>query len=232
MKEKQKVESIGFIVDGNRRWAVKNNLNKAEGHKEGSKVVFQTIDWAKDLEINNITFYVFSSENWKRTKEEIQNILSLFEHMFIKESGKILEKKVSIKFIGNLNKFPKFLEKKMLELEDKTKDYKTKVFFAISYGGKDEILQAVKDISQKLKSDEILELNEEKFEKYLQSANIPEPEIIIRTGGNKRLSNFLLWKSAYSELFFIDTLWPDFSKKKFEEILEKYKNSVKINRGE
>ncbi len=206
MKKNSQVKSVGLILDGNRRWAVENGLGKLKGHSKGAENVLECIDWVKDFEIENVTFYAFSMENWNRTKIEVKTLLLLFEDMFFKQMDKILEKKVSVKFIGSLEKFPKKLQKKMLELEEKTKQHKTKVFFAVSYGGRDEILQAVKNISKKLTKFEIKKLTEEKFGEFLQSSEIPEPEIIIRTGGDKRLSNFLLWKSAYSELFFIDTL--------------------------
>jgi len=231
MKKDINVKSVGIIIDGNRRWAVENGLGKLEGHKNGSNTVLECIGWAKELEIENVTFYTFSMENWKRTKIEVKALMMLFEDMFISKVDRILEKKVAVKFVGSLEKFPKKLHKKMLELEEKTAKYKTKIFFAISYGGRDEIIQGIKRVSEDLTKKEIEKLTEKKFQKYLQSVEIPEPEIIIRTGGDKRLSNFLLWKSAYSELFFIDTLWPDFSKKEFENILETYKKKVRVNKG-
>ncbi len=231
MKKDINVKSVGIIIDGNRRWAVESGLGKLEGHKNGLNTVLECIGWAKELEIENVTFYTFSMENWKRTKIEVKALMMLFEDMFISKVDRILEKKVAVKFVGSLEKFPKKLHKKMLELEEKTAKYKTKIFFAISYGGRDEIIQGIKRVSEDLTKKEIKKLTEKKFQKYLQSVEIPEPEIIIRTGGDKRLSNFLLWKSAYSELFFIDTLWPDFSKKEFENILETYKKKVRVNKG-
>jgi undecaprenyl diphosphate synthase len=231
MKKGEGINSIALIMDGNRRWAVKNNLIKTEGHKEGLKTLLKTIDWIKDLEIDHVTFYAFSSENWKRPKIEVDSLMMLFEEVFIKKIDLILEKKVSIKFIGSLDKFSKKMQKEMSKIEKNTQQYTTKVFIAVSYGGRDEIIQAVKNISKSLSQEEIHNIDEKIFENYLQSSDIPEPEIIIRTGGSKRLSNFLLWKSAYSEIFFIDKLWPDFCKKDLSIIVEKYKKDVKINKG-
>ena len=231
MKKDKVVSSVGLILDGNRRWAVKNGLGKLCGHKEGSKTVLKTIDWIKEMGIENVTFYAFSMENWKRSKLEVKTLMLLFEDVFIEQMDVILEKEVSVKFVGSLHKFSRKLQKKMTELEEQTKHYKTKVFFAVSYGGRDEIVQAVKNIGESLGQKEIAKMTEKKFEKYLQSTDVPEPEIIIRTGGDKRLSNFLLWKSAYSELFFIDTLWPDFSKRHLSAIVGKYKKITRVNKG-
>ena len=223
------IKSIGVIVDGNRRWAVENKLKKTAGHKEGLKKIFEFIDWSKKRDIENITFYVFSMENWNRTKIEVMILMKLFEEAFKKNEKKIIEKKVAVKFIGSFDKISKKLQKIMTEIERKTKNNKMKIFFALSYGGRDEIVQAVKKIiKEKVHYSKI---NNEKIEKYLQSYKIPDPELIIRTGGAKRLSNFLLWKTAYSELFFIDKKWPEISEKDFDKIIEEYYNNTIINHG-
>lgn len=226
-----KIKSIAFIIDGNRRWAVKKGLKKTDGHEYGFKKIMQTISWGKESGIDNMTFYVFSTENWNREKNEVKILLSLMEKVFEKKSNETEEKKVSVKFIGSLEKFPKKLQKIMQEVEEKTKHFKTKVFFATSYGGRAEIVEAVKSIGKNLNKKELEKMTEKKFESFLWTADIPDPEIIIRTGGNRRLSNFLLWKGAYSEIYFLNTLWPDFSKKLLGKILEHYYKKVKINKG-
>lgn len=229
----KKIKSVGIVLDGNRRWAVKNNLKKTEGHEFGAKKVVEAVKWAQEEGIEYLTFYIFSSENWKRSNIEVKALFSLFEKAFtskFSDTDQIPE--AEFKFVGDLEKFPVKLQKsmKIFEEESRRGKNKIKVFLAVSYGGRGEIIDAVKKIVQKLSEKEILKLNEEKFEKFLWTGDIQDPEIIIRTGGAKRLSNFLLWKSAYSEIFFIDKLWPDFTKKDFIKILERYK-SVLINKG-
>lgn len=225
----KKIKSIGILIDGNRRWAIKNNLKKTEGHEFGAKNVVKTIKWAKEERVENLTFYVFSSENWKRSKIELKALFTLFKKVFSSEFFDIKSLAgAEFKFIGDIEKFPKKLQNSMRQFEDDSKKTKTeiKVFLAVSYGGRPEIIEAIKKIPAK----DVKNLTEEKFEKFLWSSEIIEPEIIIRTGGAKRLSNFLLWKSAYSEIFFVKKFWPDFTKKDFLNILEKYQK-VLINKG-
>ncbi len=157
--------------------------------------------------IEEITFYIFSTENWKRTKTEVNALMALFEKTIKEQFARLGEKGVEIKFIGDLKMFPKKLQKLIAELEEKTKSTKKKnkikVFLAASYGGRNEIINGIKKLSRELSKKEIEKLTEKDFEKYLYSGVISDPEIIIRTGGDTRLSNFLMWKSAYSELIFL-----------------------------
>ena len=231
MKKNVDVVSVGLILDGNRRWAAQNGLGKLEGHKEGVKTVLSSIDWARDFGIQHVTFYAFSTENWNRSKLEVEALLMLFESMFSEQMDLVLEKKVSVKFVGSLHMFPKKLQQSMKSIEEKTQNYEMCVYFAVSYGGRDEIVQAVKNVSKELSEEQIASLSEKEFEVYLQSGGVPDPQIIIRTGGDKRLSNFLLWKSAYAELFFINTLWPDFSKEELSAIVTEYRQKARINKG-
>ena len=211
----KKINSIAVCADGNRRWAVKNRKQKVDGHACGAKNILNFIDWAKEEKIQFVTFYIFSTENWNRTKFEIKILMDLFCNIFEKRWKEIEEKNVEINFIGEREKIPKkiklILEKIEKENKKRKNEKRMKAFFALSYGGRLEIVEAIKKIPKK----EINELTEKKFENFLWSNEIPDPEIVIRTGGHKRLSNFLLWKSAYSELFFINKLWPEFSKKRF-----------------
>ena len=217
-------------MDGNRRWAVENGMSKLEGHKYGAEKVLEVVDWIKEEGIENLTLYAFSTENWNRTKIEVQTIMKLFESFLKNEIQKIIQKEVRLKFVGDLSRFSKKLQKLMKEAEEKSKDFKITLFMAMSYGGRLEIVDAVKKLSKEKTKKEIENLSEEEFEKFLWTSELKDPEIIIRTGGDTRLSNFLLWKAAYSELVFIKTKWPAFSKREFKKILKDYQK-VRINKG-
>ena len=220
---------IAFIVDGNRRWARKRGLPVIAGHRraveEGlDKLVFR----AMELEIKYLTFWVFSTENWKRGKKFSGMLFSLLREGVRKRAEAYNKKGIRIKTIGNLAGLPKNLRELLLDWEEKTKNNsKIIVTIAINYGGRDEILRAIKlaagcqrpDTSGRIPA---ASLTKKEFEKYLDTAGIPDPEMIIRTGGEKRLSGFLLWQSEYSELYFTDVLFPDFGIKEFDKALEWY----------
>lgn len=222
-----KVKSVGFIVDGNRRWAVENGLNKLDGHKYGFDRVIDVIRWASELDIQQVCFYVFSTENWNRAPIEVKALMKLFETQFAKFGQTANELNAKIHFIGRRGDFSPKLQKSMAKVEVGTEQNTgIEVFFAISYGGRAEIIDAIRTLNL----EELANLTEQKFESRLWSAGLKDPEIIIRTGGDKRLSNFLLWKSSYSELYFIETKWPDFSRQELEKIIEDYHN-VRVNKG-
>ena len=227
----KQINSVAMIMDGNRRWAVENGMSKLGGHKYGAEKISEVIDWIKEQGIEHLTLYAFSTENWKRTKIEVETIMRLFEDFLINQIDKIIKKEVKIKFIGKLDMFSGKMQKLMKELELKSENHKTTLFMAMSYGGRLEIVEAVKKIIIEKKGQNIEKLSENEFEKYLWTEGLKDPEIVIRTGGDKRLSNFLLWKAAYSELFFTETFWPDFSKEEFLKILDEYRNETKINKG-
>lgn len=203
---------IGIIMDGNRRWAKEKNLPQFAGHEAGYQKLLEVMGWAREAGARHLIVYAFSTENWTRPEEEVSYLMKLIERVIEERAQKIAEEKVQVKFIGELDKFPERVRKSIKELEEKTamfKDYTLGI--AVSYGGKAEIISAIKRLPQNIAQN----LNEEEFSKYLWTGNFPDPELIIRTGGQKRLSNFLLWKAAYSELYFTDTYWPDFSKEEF-----------------
>ena len=229
MKLKKKVKSLGIIIDGNRRWAVKKGLKKTDGHKYGLDNLLSTIEWARELGIEEVTFYIFSTENWKRKKIEVAALMTLFEKVIKDKLSVLADNGFEIKFIGDVKMFSKKLQKLIFELEKKSKvengEKKVKVFLAASYGGRNEIINGIKKLSRELTKKEIEKIDEVKFEKFLYSGVISDPEIIIRTGGDTRLSNFLMWKSTYSELIFLKKLWPDFRKKDLEKILKKYQEA-------
>jgi len=210
---------IAIIMDGNGRWGLKKKKNRNYGHTEGIKVVEKIITEAVKTKINYLTLYTFSTENWKRPKKEINFLLQLLYKYIVDELDKIVKKNIRVKIIGNVNKFPKFLKLKLKEVEKKTKkNTEIQLNIALNYGSKEEIINSVKKLN-KLS----LNINEKNISKNLYTKDIPDPEILIRTGNRYRLSNFLLWQSSYTEIFFIKKLWPDFNKSDFRKIVIKFK---------
>lgn len=224
MSEKDNIpKSVGIIMDGNRRWAKQKGLSKLEGHNHGGETLKNTVTWARDLGVEHIIFYTFSTENWKRTEEEVSHLINLIGR-FIKSELDYFHKEGGVlHYVGDLSRFSEGLQKDLLESAEKTKGNRgPHVYFALNYGGRAEILSAVKKIVRENPKEE--EITEEYFSKHLQTGLMPDPDIIIRTSGEKRLSGFLPWQGVYSELFFTETLWPDFSKEEFERIIEEYGN--------
>ena len=216
---------IAFIMDGNGRWGLKKKKNRNYGHLIGVKTVQKIVEASISLKVPIISFYVFSSENWKRPKSEITYLFNLIKIYFKKEINNIIKNKIKIKISGRLNKLPLGIKETLTSAIKKTKNNnKLVINLAINYGSKKEIIDAVKKmkhsgkkISEKNLSDSL----------YL---NLPFPDILIRTGGQQRLSNFMLWQLAYTEIFFLDKLWPDFSKKDLNKIINKY-HTIKRNFG-
>ncbi len=215
---------VGIIMDGNRRWAKGKGLLLLKGHSEGGETLKKVVRTAKDFGIKNIIFYTFSTENWNRKAEEVSYLLNLISHFLQKEIDYFDSEGGRLHCVGDLSRFEGGLQKTLKQAEERTsKNTDINVYFAINYGGRQEILSAVKKIIQEQKAKaETEEITEEYFAKHLQTGDMPDPDIIIRTSGEMRLSGFLPWQSVYSELFFTKTLWPDFSKEEFEKILKEY----------
>ena len=212
-----KLNHIAFIMDGNGRWGKKKNKGRNFGHLKGVETVKKVVKDSIKLKIPFVTFYVFSSENWRRPKKEITYLFKLIKNYFLKEINSVISQGIKINILGEMNKLPLELKKKLRECMLLTRNNKKiTVNLAINYGSKNEILIA----SKKTKS-----LNQKTFEKNLFTKNIPDPEILIRTGGHQRLSNFLLWQLAYAELFFLKKLWPDFNYGDLKKIINKFKKS-------
>ena len=212
-------------MDGNGRWGLKNKNSRNAGHKAGLKTVEKIIKATIKNKIKYLTLYAFSTENWKRPKKEINFLFGLLDNFLRNRIEDLHQKKIRLKIIGNKN-FTRKLNKLLVSAEKKTlKNKKLQINLALNYGSKFELLNAFKDL-QKNKSI----LNEKNFQKYLQTKDIPDPDFLIRTGNTKRLSNFLLWQLAYSELFFEKKLWPDFNEKDYNRIIKKFK-SIKRNFG-
>ncbi|MCM8810864.1 MAG: isoprenyl transferase [Candidatus Omnitrophica bacterium] len=212
---------IGIIMDGNGRWAEKRNLPRIFGHKEGIKAVRRTVKAANKYNIKYLSLYSFSTENWKRPKEEIEFLFSLMEKNLRKEGENLNKNNVKVRFIGRIWELPFNLIEIINYVENLTKNNTgLNLIFAINYGGRSEIIDGIKKI---IKSGyRIEEINEELLVKFLYLPDVPDPDLIIRTSGEKRISNFLLWQSAYSEFYFTKVLWPDFDEKEFLKALLDY----------
>jgi undecaprenyl diphosphate synthase len=216
---------IAFIMDGNGRWGIKKKKNRNSGHLEGVEVVQKIVEASITFKVPIITFYVFSSENWKRPKSEINYLFSLIKIYFKKEINNITKNKIKINILGRTNKLPSGIKKTLISTVRKTKkNSKLIVNLAINYGSRNEIIDSLKKLN--IKSEKITEKN---INKNLYLDLLP-PDILIRTGGQKRLSNFMLWQLAYTEIFFLDKLWPEFTKKDLKIIIKKY-HKIKRNFG-
>ena len=219
---------VGIIMDGNRRFAKAKGLPAWQGHVAGKKALLELLDayaaLRKKYGTAHYVFYAFSSENWKRSPAEVQKLLALVEEAFADIESRLAqakEDKVRIRFVGDTTKFNAKTRRQFARLEEETAhNTKGTIAFALSYGGRDELVRAVRKLSTD--GANLPKLTEAKLSGALDTAGIPDPDLIIRTGGAQRLSNFLLWQSAYSELFFTPTLWPDFSVKKLEELFAEF----------
>ncbi|MDB9746038.1 polyprenyl diphosphate synthase [Candidatus Pelagibacter sp.] len=220
------VKHVAIIMDGNGRWGVKHKQSRNAGHRAGLNTVDLVINHCINHKIEFLTLYTFSSENWKRPKNEIIFLFKLLENFLKKKINKIIEKDIKLKFIGELNQLPTKLQKSIKLSEKKTFDKKTlQVNIALNYGSKIELINTIKKIKQKK-----IIINEKNIDKNLYTKYLPDPDILIRTGGTQRLSNFLLWQLSYTEIFFEKKLWPDFTDKDFNKIINKFKN-IKRNFG-
>ena len=220
---KLKPNHIAIIMDGNGRWATQKGLDRSEGHIKGYENIKPIVMAAKKLDIKYLTLYAFSTENWNRSKEEIQFILNLAATVIDQETDELHKNKVNISHIGSKDNLPMDILNKIQRSETLTK--KNNEFYlsmAFNYGSRNEIVQTIKNINVSNKE----KITERKISEYLSTNKFPDPDIVIRTGGQKRLSNFLLWESAYAELFFLDVFWPNFSEKNLHDIIEDFSISA------
>jgi len=217
---------VAIIMDGNGRWGIKHKQSRNAGHRAGLNTVDLIINQCIHNKIQVLTLYAFSSENWKRPKDEIIFLFRLLENFLRKKINEIIKKDIKLKFIGEINQLPITLQKLIKLSEKKTINKKSlQVNIALNYGSKVELINAIKKIKQKK-----IKINEKNIDKNLYTKNLPDPDLLIRTGDTHRLSNFLLWQLSYTEIFFEKKLWPDFKEKDFNKILNKFKN-VKRNFG-
>jgi len=200
---------IAITMDGNGRWAKSKGKLRIFGHKNGVKAVRDTVEGAAEIGIEYLTLYAFSSENWNRPEKEVNALMTLLVSAVNKETKTLMDNNIRLSTIGDINKLPSKAQKELQEAISKTKDNtRMNLVLALSYSGRGEILNAVKNIIKDRKEPE--EINEATFQQYLTTKSVPDPELLIRTSGEYRISNFLLWQIAYSELYFTETLWPDF----------------------
>ncbi len=227
MNNTSHITCVGLILDGNRRWAKTRGLPPHEGHAEGYRRLQEAVEWSRAASIPHVVAYAFSTENWRRSEEEVGNMLKLFRSILEQGKGKMLEDRVRVRFVGDVARFGKDLQKMMSEMEKATAvDYDVTLHLLVSYGGRAEIVAA----ANALLAEGTTAVDEDSFAQKLWAHPMPDPDLIIRTGGRKRLSNFLSWQSAYSELFFSDSFWPDFTKEEFERHLAEFQ-AIKRNFG-
>lgn len=218
-----KLNHLAIIMDGNGRWAKKRGFIRTKGHDSGANVVENVAKFCIDKDIKNLTLYAFSTENWARPKSEVEYLIKLFKEFLIKKEEIFIKNEIKFETIGDLSKFDDELLNLIAKIKEKTAIFnKLTLTLAVNYGSKDEMVRTVKKLISK--GDEI---NETTISQNLDTAKIGDVDLLIRTGGEQRLSNFLLWQASYAELFFTPTLWPDFSYNELEKIVEKY---TKIHR--
>ena len=220
------VKHVAIIMDGNGRWGIKHKNSRNAGHREGLNNVESIINECLKLNIRYLTLYTFSTENWKRPKKEINFLFNLLENFLTNKIGTLNKRNIKLKFIGEINKLPKKLKKLIKDSEFKTsKNLSLQINVALNYGSKSELINSIKRINKKK-----IRINEKNIDKNLFTKNIIDPDILIRTGNTQRLSNFMLWQIAYTELFFEKKLWPDFKNNDFKKILNKFR-LIKRNFG-
>lgn len=225
MKKEKLPIHVAIIMDGNGRWAKQRNKSRVFGHREGIKVVKNVIDYSVKRGIKYLTLYTFSSENWHRPEREVNALMGFLKRYLKKEVGWLIELGIKVNVIGDVSKLPESVRKVVIDAENKTDNCRNMTLnLALSYGGRDEILRAVRrmvgDIKSKTNGADIID--EKFFSSYLDTANQPDPDLLIRTSGEYRISNFLLWQTAYTEFYFTETLWPDFTVDEYELALQDF----------
>lgn len=210
--------AVGIILDGNRRWAASRGLPKLEGHRKGLETLREAVRFIRARGVSHLAVFLFSTENWERDPEEVQYLMGMAQEVFEKEMEEIGKEGVRIRIVGQRERFSEELQRAFAEAEEKTKSHTDfTLWCCLSYGGRAEIAEAARAAARAG-----VEVTEGTIGKYLWSADMPDLDILIRTGGEQRLSGFLTWKSIYAELFFIETYWPDFNEASFDRILEEY----------
>lgn len=212
------IKHVAFIMDGNGRWAERQGKSRNEGHKKGAKVFEEIAEYCHEIGIRHVTVYAFSTENWKRPEAEVTALLKLFSSYLDTAIKRFNEKKVRVVFLGDKSAFPKRLEEKMCRLERDSAACSDTLNIAFNYGGRDEIVYACR----RAIADGVTELNEAEIAKRLYTAASPDPDLIVRTAGEMRLSNFLLWQAAYAEFYYTDTLWPDMTPDEVDKACEAF----------
>ena len=218
---KSKIKHLGIIMDGNRRWAKARRLPSFEGHRAGYKKIEDILNWCRDAEIKILTLYTFSTENWQRSKKEVNFLMKLIYFAFTKDIKKLHKNNICVRIIGRKKGLPEKIQKAIKKTEELTKNNTAAILnLAINYGGRPELVDAF----NKILKNPPREITEDLISQNVYTAGLPDPDLIIRTSGEKRLSGFLMWQSAYSEFCFIEHHWPEFSKEDFNNILNNFAN--------
>lgn len=216
---------IAIILDGNGRWAQKRGLPRTAGHAAGAETFRKIATYCKEIGLEYLTVYAFSTENWKRPQQEVDTIMSLLEKYLYEAIDQMEKDRVKMAFFGDTTVLSPKLQELIARTRDISKHYEgCQVNICLNYGGRDEILRGIRKYAEEYKNGTAEELTEESFNRYLFSAGIPDPDLLIRPGGELRLSNFLMWQSAYSELYFTDTLWPDFTPEDINRTIAVYQH--------
>ncbi len=219
------INHVAVIMDGNGRWATRRGLPRLVGHRKGASRVREIVDLCPDIGVKYLTLYAFSTENWKRAEGEVAGLMSLFRRYILKEAKKLHENRVRVRFIGDRTRLDRKLIDLMASLEEKTagNDH-LNLTIALNYGGRDELTRAIRSLTEDAAEGRVApeDVTEESIGFYLDTRYLPDPDLVIRTSGEQRISNFLLWQSAYAEYAFVETLWPDFSAAEFEDIVKGY----------
>jgi len=206
---------IAVIMDGNGRWAKQRSLKRIEGHRKGAEAVREVVRACREIGVRYLTLFAFSVENWQRPQDEVTALMVLLREYLLSELDELLQNGISLKSIGNVETLPGFIRETLAEIEGKTSgNDKMVLTLALSYGGRDEIVSAVRRMIREARAGDLTEemVDKENFSRYLFTSDMPDPDILIRTSGEYRISNFLLWQTAYTELYFTEVLWPDFNR--------------------
>ena len=215
---------IAIIMDGNGRWAKERGLPRTAGHAAGAESFRRIANYCRTIGVEYLTVYAFSTENWRRSQEEVAGIMKLLHRYLVEALADMEKNRVRFRFFGDLSRLTPELRKLCLDAERRSEEYDVQVNFALNYGGRDEIVRAARAFSQEVAEGkrDPEELTEDLFSRYLYSSGVPDPELIVRPSGEKRISNFLLWQSAYSEYVFMNVLWPDFTPEDLDRAIEEY----------
>ncbi len=222
IKKPRNIKHVAVIMDGNGRWATRRGLPRLVGHRKGAERVREIVDICPDIGVKYLTLYAFSTENWKRAQTEVSGLMSLFRRYILREAKKLHENEVRVRFIGDRERLDKKLIALMAQLEEKTAaNEHLNLTIALNYGGRDELTRAIRTLTEDAAEGRIApeDVTEESVHYYLDTRYLPDPDLIIRTSGEQRISNFLLWQSAYAEYEFLPTLWPDFTAEQFSAVV-------------
>lgn len=216
-------QHIAIIMDGNGRWAQKRNLQRLEGHKRGSEIAEEIVDAALDLNVKFLTLYAFSQENWKRPGEEVVGLMDLLHYFLISKKEKFIKNQVRFCAIGEIDSLPVAVKEVLFSIMDATRHFdKLTLVLALSYGSRNEILRGIQRWAKQKPTHPEQLLSAEEFSKFLDTKSFPDPDLLIRTSGENRISNFLLWQMAYTELYFTETLWPDFNTQELRQAIAEF----------